>query len=216
MWFAYYFCKTIEEQWYAFQIFIVNVKVKEMILIENVYFSPYALQIIKLHKMFLNLQIGISFHLCFIHSFTVSSLWGPVILLGHKKIRCGILVKVKKAVYVRKDFPTTILATSAKIFIVDKNTSLKMWPCWRIAPKMFWGLVWVVKGDSEVLLRLKFVFYKSYCSNISCVCTIVRLFTQLTELFTHILHCMVGSSVLLLTDRSDKSWFSRGVNINIV
>ena len=48
-----------------------------------------------------------------------------MILLGHKKIRCGILVKVKKAVYVRKDFPTTILATSAKIFIVDKNTSLK-------------------------------------------------------------------------------------------
>ena len=91
-----------------------------------------------------------------------------------------------------------------------------MWPCWSIAPKMFWGLVWVVKGDSEVLLRLKFVFYKSYWSNISCVCTIVRLFTQLTELFTHILHCVVGSSVLLLTDRSDKSWFSRGVNINFV
>ena len=52
-----------------------------------------------------------------------------MILLGDKKIRCGILVKVKKAVNVRKDFLTTILATSAKIFIVDKNTSLKMWPC---------------------------------------------------------------------------------------
>ena len=71
---------------------------------------------------------------------------------------------------------------------------------------MFWGLVWVVKGDSEVLLRLKFVFIKAIAAiYISCVCTIVRLFTQLTELFTHILHCVVGSSVLLLTDRSDKS-----------
>lgn len=64
---------------------------------------------------------------------------------------------------------------------------------------MFWGLVWVVKGDSEVLLGLKFVFYKSYCSNISCVCTTLRLCTQLTELFTRILHCEVGFSVLLLT-----------------
>ena len=58
----------------------------------------------------------------------------------------------------RNDFRTTILATSAKI---DKNTQLKMWPCLSIAPKMFWGLAWVVKGDSEVLFRLKFVFIKA-------------------------------------------------------
>ena len=201
MWFADYFCKTIEEQWYAFEIFIVNVKVKEMILIWNVYFSPDALQVIKLPKNVFKPPDWYFVSLVF-HSFltglpfTVGSLWGPVILLGHKKIRCGILVKLEKAVYMRKDFPTTILATSAKIFIVDKNTPLKMWPCWSIAPKMFWGLVWVVKGDSEVLFRLKFVFYKSYCSNISCVCTTLRLGT---ELFTHILRCVVGFSVLLLT-----------------
>ena len=36
-----------------------------------------------------------------------------------------------------------------------------MWSCLSIAPKMFWGLVWVVKGDSEVLFRLEFVFIKA-------------------------------------------------------
>lgn len=195
MWFADYFCKTIEEQWYAFEIFIVHVNVKEIILTENVYFSPDTLQIIKLQKNVFKPPdwhfVSLMFHSFLTGlSFTVGSLWGPVILLGREKMRCGILVKLKKAVYVRKDFPTTILATSAKIFLVDKNTPLKMWPCWSIAPKMFWGLVWVVKGDNCVLLGLKFVFYKSYYSNIYCVCTTVRLCTQLTELCTHILHCM--------------------------
>ena len=172
MWFADYFCKTIEEQWYAFEIFIVNVKVRDdniisnpIIVVERL-FQPRLLANKKTTKNVFKPPdwyfVSFVFHSSLTGlSFTVDSLWGPVILLGHKKMRCGIFVKLKKAVYVRKDFPTTILATSAKIFIVVKNTPLKMWPCWSIALKMFWGLVWVVKGDSEVLFRLKFVFIKA-------------------------------------------------------
>ena len=217
MWFADYFCKTTEEQWYTFEIFIVNVKVRDDIVIERL-FQPRRLANKKTTKNVFKPPdwyfVSFVFHSSLTGLlFTVDSLWGPVILLGHEKMRCGILVKLKKAVYVRKDFPTTILATSAKTFIVDKNTPLKMWPCWSIAPKMFWGLVWVVMGDSEVLFCLKFVCYKSYCSNISCACTTLRLGT---ELFTHILRCVVGFSVPLLTGRSDTSWFSQEVNINFV
>lgn len=147
--------------------------------------------------MSFNLQIGISFHLCFIHSLPDCHLRLIVyegqwfcLAIRNKMRNFG---KTEISYLHAKDFPTTFLAISAKIFIVDKNTPLKMLSCWSIAPKMFWGLVWVVKGDSEVLLRVKFVFYKSYCSNISCVCTTVRLCTQLC---THILHCVV--SVLCL------------------
>ena len=74
---------------------------------------------------------------------------------------------------------------------------------------MLWGLVWVVKDDSEVLLRLKFVFYKSYCSNMSCVCT---------QLVTHILQYTVRLALVFfcLPVVAIQVDLVEGVNINFV